>query len=58
MKRSTRAFVAALSVPLLLAGCGLGEMMMGGKSIEYKAAGKLPPLEIPPDLTRPGRDDR
>jgi outer membrane protein assembly factor BamC len=28
------------------------------KKIEYKSAGKLPPLEVPPDLTRPGRDDR
>jgi outer membrane protein assembly factor BamC len=33
-------------------------MLTGGKSVEYKSAGKLPPLEVPPDLTRPGRDDR
>ncbi|HSD43118.1 MAG TPA: outer membrane protein assembly factor BamC [Burkholderiales bacterium] len=58
MKRSTRAFLAALCVPALVAGCGLGEMLTGGKSVEYKSAGKLPPLEVPPDLTRPGRDDR
>ncbi|MCL4799726.1 MAG: outer membrane protein assembly factor BamC [Burkholderiales bacterium] len=32
--------------------------MFEGKQIEYKSAGKLPPLEVPPDLTRPGRDDR
>ena len=29
-----------------------------GDRIEYKSAGKLPPLEIPPDLTRPSADDR
>jgi outer membrane protein assembly factor BamC len=58
MNRSTRAFLAALCVPALVAGCGFGEMLTGGKSVEYKSAGKLPPLEIPPDLTRPGRDDR
>jgi outer membrane protein assembly factor BamC len=58
MKRSTRAFLAAVCVPALVAGCGLGEMLTGGKSVEYKSAGKLPPLEVPPDLTRPGRDDR
>src|SRR3990172_9363837 len=29
-----------------------------GDKIEYKSAGKLPPLEIPPDLTRPTTDDR
>jgi outer membrane protein assembly factor BamC len=28
------------------------------KKVEYKSAGKLPPLEIPPDLTAPTRDDR
>lgn len=28
------------------------------KKIDYKAATKLPPLEVPPDLTRPGADDR
>jgi outer membrane protein assembly factor BamC len=58
MKQSMRAVVVALAVPVLVAGCGLGEMLTGGKSVEYKSAGKLPPLEIPPDLTRPGRDDR
>ncbi|HLA34164.1 MAG TPA: outer membrane protein assembly factor BamC, partial [Rhodocyclaceae bacterium] len=26
--------------------------------IEYKSAGKLPPLEVPPDLTQPSRDER
>jgi outer membrane protein assembly factor BamC len=28
------------------------------KKIDYKSTGKLPPLEIPPDLTRPSADDR
>jgi outer membrane protein assembly factor BamC len=28
------------------------------KGVQYKSASKLPPLEIPPDLTRPGRDER
>ena len=58
MSKSTRAIIVALCVPALVAGCGLGEMLTGGKAVEYKSAGKLPPLEVPPDLTRPGRDDR
>jgi outer membrane protein assembly factor BamC len=58
MKRSIRAVVVALAVAALVTGCGLGEMLTGGKTVEYKSAGKLPPLEVPPDLTRPGRDDR
>ncbi len=28
------------------------------KKIDYKSTSQLPPLEIPPDLTRPGTDDR
>ncbi len=40
----------------LLAACGTFELP--SKKIEYKSAGKLPPLEIPPDLTRPSADDR
>ncbi|MGH8633549.1 MAG: outer membrane protein assembly factor BamC [Burkholderiales bacterium] len=31
---------------------------IGGKKIDYKSAGQTPPLEVPPDLTRPGTDDR
>ncbi|MFO1364565.1 MAG: outer membrane protein assembly factor BamC [Burkholderiales bacterium] len=58
MKRLARALVVALAAPALVAGCGLGEMLTGGTPVEYKSAGKLPPLEVPPDLTRPGRDDR
>ncbi|MFH1044109.1 MAG: outer membrane protein assembly factor BamC [Pseudomonadota bacterium] len=41
----------------LLAGCSMPEVLQGEK-IQYKGAGKLPPLEIPPDLTSPSRDDR
>ena len=30
----------------------------GGRKIDYKSAGQTRPLEVPPDLTRPGTDDR
>lgn len=49
-----RHAVLLFVVPALLAGCGVLE----SKRIDYKSAGKLPPLEVPPDLTRAGRDDR
>ncbi|HTH41391.1 MAG TPA: outer membrane protein assembly factor BamC [Rhodocyclaceae bacterium] len=39
-----------------LAGCS--SSLLESKKIDYKSAGKLPPLEIPPDLTAPGRDER
>lgn len=50
-----RRLVVALLV--LLGGCSsIGEMF--GSKVDYKASGQLPPLEVPPDLTAPARDDR
>lgn len=54
MKKRKVLLMAAV-VPMLLAGCS---SMVESKKIEYKSASKLPPLEIPPDLTQPSRDDR
>ncbi|MGE5468619.1 MAG: outer membrane protein assembly factor BamC [Ignavibacteria bacterium] len=40
-----------------LAGCEMS--LPESKKVDYKSASvKLPPLEIPPDLTKPSRDDR
>ena len=41
-----------------LAACSAVPTIDLSKKIDYKTAGKLPPLEVPPDLTRPGTDDR
>ena len=49
--------LAAAVATLLIAGCSALPSIEGDK-IEYKSAGKLPPLEVPPDLTRPTADDR
>ncbi len=54
MKRNT--LLMASVVLTLLTGCS--GSLLESKKIEYKSAGKLPPLEIPPDLTQPTRDDR
>lgn len=45
-----------LTAGAMLAACGSFEIP--SKKIDYKSSGKLPPLEIPPDLTRPSADDR
>jgi outer membrane protein assembly factor BamC len=45
-----------IAAGVLLAACSSFELP--SKKIDYKSAGKLPPLEIPPDLTRPSADDR
>ena len=42
----------------LLAGCQTAQSMLEGNKVDYKSAGTLPPLEIPPDLTSPVRDNR
>lgn len=47
----------ALLLPFVLTSCSTSEWLEG-KGIQYKSASKLPPLEVPPDLTRPGKDDR
>jgi len=48
---------AVAAATLLLAACSALPSLQSDK-IEYKSAGKLPPLEVPPDLTRPTADDR
>jgi outer membrane protein assembly factor BamC len=49
--------VAVLTSVLLLGSCaGVNEWLEG--RVEYKQASTLPPLEIPPDLTSPTRDNR
>ena len=42
---------------LALAGCSSISGMFDSK-VDYKGAGQLPPLEVPPDLTAPERDNR
>lgn len=51
------SLVSALLCAGLLVACN-GSILPESKKIDYKSAGKLPPLEIPPDLTQPGRDER
>jgi len=45
----------ALVATLPLAGCS---MSLETKKIDYKSAGKIPPLDIPPDLSATAPDDR
>jgi len=55
MKRYAVCFV----VPALLVGCSSMENLVQGEKIQYKSeARELRPLEVPPDLTSPSRDDR
>jgi outer membrane protein assembly factor BamC len=61
MKQVRHMFVSPMAVPMavatafLLAGCNV---LSGGSDVEYKSAAKVEPLEVPPDLIKPSRDDR
>lgn len=50
-----RFIVLHLALLVLPSGCNL---LPEADKIDYKSAGKLPPLEIPPDLTLPDTEDR
>ena len=56
MNRTLRTSASLLALSVALAGCS--GSLIESKKIDYKSAQKLPPLEIPPDLTAPTRDDR
>ncbi|MBM3391050.1 MAG: outer membrane protein assembly factor BamC [Betaproteobacteria bacterium] len=56
MIRKLSKSLLLFSLTAILASCSTS--MIESKKIDYKTAGKLPPLEIPPDLTSPSRDER
>jgi outer membrane protein assembly factor BamC len=52
---SRKVFLAAIAIAA--GGCSsIGDAL--DSKIDYKSAGTLPPLEVPPDLTTPSRDNR
>jgi outer membrane protein assembly factor BamC len=54
--RVQRALTIALAAAL--GACSTAGDILEGKKVDYKSAGQLPTLEIPPDLTSPVRDNR
>ena len=46
--------IATLGLCLTLSGCSV----LDGEKIDYKSAGKVPSLEVPPDLTQLAKDPR
>src|SRR4030095_13244736 len=47
--------LAVAAAALALAGCSSN---MFDSKVDYKSQSQLPPLEVPPDLTAPSRDNR
>ncbi len=54
--RKPAVVAAALLAGITLAACSSFEIP--SKKVDYKSTTRLPSLEIPPDLARPGSDDR
>src|SRR5215471_16762728 len=58
-QRSLLYAIVCVCVGVALGACSSFKTIeIESKKVDYKSAGKLPPLEIPPDLTRPGPDER
>ena len=53
---STQFIVAAVTALVALSGCS--GKLIEGKKIDYKSAGKVNPLAVPPDLSVPPTSDR
>ena len=49
--------LAVSVIAVTLAACSTVKEVFQGDKVDYKSAGKMQPLEIPPDLTRPGGSD-
>lgn len=56
-RASQRLALTVLACSLLVPGCSLLPSLTG-ETVDYKSAGKAPPLDIPPDLTQLSRDSR
>lgn len=54
-RRLGKFLIANITLAILVSGCNL---LPENKKIDYKSAGKLPPLEVPPDLTSPETNER
>ena len=53
-----KSVIICLLAGAFLAGCSTFDDLLDTRKVDYKTANRLPPLEIPPDLTRPATDDR
>jgi outer membrane protein assembly factor BamC len=54
---NARSAVAA-ALAAALTACSSATSILEAPKVDYKSAGQLPTLEIPPDLTTPARDNR
>ncbi|HWS74205.1 MAG TPA: outer membrane protein assembly factor BamC [Quisquiliibacterium sp.] len=58
LARRLRRWLSLIAVPLALSACSISQEIDEQTRIDYKSAGKLPPLDVPPDLVTPRGDER
>ncbi len=58
MSARARGAGVALACGLSMSACSVIDTLNEGSRIDYKSAGKLPTLEVPPDLVGPRVDER
>jgi outer membrane protein assembly factor BamC len=59
LPRNSACPILCLLLGLALGACdSLPSIQFESKTVDYKSTGKLPPLDVPPDLTLPSADDR
>ena len=59
MRLRDLAAVVAVAAAVVLTACSSTKINIESKKVDYKSeSAKLPPLEVPPDLSRPPGDDR
>jgi outer membrane protein assembly factor BamC len=57
--RNAAALFVSIALGIGMTACSSNKIAIESKKVDYKSeAAKLPPLEIPPDLSRPAGDDR
>jgi outer membrane protein assembly factor BamC len=58
--RSAVTAAAIAATVVVVGGCSTAQELLegSGRKVDYKSAGQIPSLEIPPDLTAPTRDNR
>ena len=56
--RCAQRWLLLLAVPFALSACSITDEIDERTRIDYKSAGKLPPLDVPPDLVNPKGDER
>lgn len=57
LRTKTLIYTAGLAVIFVMTGCSGKDKIISNKKVDYKSSRKAKSLEVPPDLTKPNRDN-